>query len=139
MTTLGERLSHARNQRGLTLDQLAQKAAISKSFLWEVEHDRSNISGEKLLRVANVLGASLDFLLRGEPAPADYQPPTVEMPRALEELAEELSLTYWQTRTLLDLHNTILYRRSAQPSSPMEKEDWRKLYEGVKHLLVEKR
>jgi transcriptional regulator with XRE-family HTH domain len=139
MTTIGERLSFVRNQRGLTLDQLAQKAGISKSFLWEVEHDKSNISGERLLRVANVLGASLDFLLRGEPAPADYRPPTVEIPRALEELAEELSLTYWQTRTLLDLYNTILYRRSAQPSPPMEKKDWRKLYEGVKHLLEEKR
>lgn len=139
MNTVGERLSHVRNQKGLTLEQLAQKAGISKSFLWEVEHDRSNISGDKLLRVANVLGASLDFLLRGEPAPADYRPPTVEIPRALGELAEELSLTYWQTRTLLDIHGAILYRRSTKQPAPMEKEDWRTLYEGVKHLLVEKR
>jgi transcriptional regulator with XRE-family HTH domain len=139
MNTVGERLSYVRNQKGMTLEQLAQKAGISKSFLWEVEHDKSNISGARLLRVANVLGASLDFLLRGEPAPADYIPPAVEISRALEELAEELSLTYWQTRTLLDLYKTILYRRSEQPSPPMEKEDWRQLYEGVKHLLVEKR
>jgi transcriptional regulator with XRE-family HTH domain len=139
MSTFGERLSFVRTQKGLTLDQLALKAGISKSFLWEVEHDKSNISGERLLRVANVLGASLDFLLRGEPAPADYRPPTVEIPRALGELAEELNLTYGDTLAILGAYNGILYRRSAQPLPPMEKEDWRKLYEGVKHLLGERK
>jgi len=138
MNTVGERLSHVRNQKGLTLEQLARKAGISKSFLWEVEHDRSNISGDKLLRVANVLGASLDFLLRGEPAPADYRPPTVEIPHALGELAEERSLTYSQTLMLLEIHGAILYRRSAQPLPPMEKEDWRKLYEDVREWLGER-
>ena len=64
METVGKRLQHVRNLRGLTLDQLAERAGISKSFLSEVEHDRSGITGEKLLRVANALGASLDFLLR---------------------------------------------------------------------------
>src|SRR5262249_20767741 len=129
MDTVGKRINYVRNQRGLTLDQLAQKAGISKSFLSDVVHDKSNISGARLLRVANVLGASLDFLLRGEPAPADYRPPTVEIPRALGELAEDLNLTYGDILALLGAYNGILYRRSAQPVPPMEKADWLKLYE----------
>src|SRR5437870_4470715 len=43
MTTIGERLSYIRTQKGLTLEQLAQTAGISKSFLWEVDHVRKNI------------------------------------------------------------------------------------------------
>lgn len=79
METIGQRLQYLRTSRGLTLEQLAERAGVSKSFLWEVEKDRTGISGERLLRVANVLSASLDFLLRGEPLPQDYQPPAIEI------------------------------------------------------------
>jgi transcriptional regulator with XRE-family HTH domain len=41
------RLRELRIQRGLTLEQLAEKAEISKSFLWDVERG-SDISGERL-------------------------------------------------------------------------------------------
>jgi transcriptional regulator with XRE-family HTH domain len=138
METVGGRIRQVRNQRGLTLDQVAEKAGISKSFLWEVEHDRSDISGDKLLRVANVLSASIDFLLRGEPAPADYQPPKIEIPQQLGELAEEFGLTYRQTLTLLEIGRSVVARRSSKKRMPMSKEDWRKLYDGVKAFLEEK-
>jgi transcriptional regulator with XRE-family HTH domain len=117
---------------------LAERAGISKSFLWEVEHDRVGISGEKLLRVANVLSASLDFLLRGEPAPQDYHPPTIEIPRELSELAEESGLTYKQTIALLEIDRSILARRSSKSHEHRSKDDWRKLYDGVKEFLEEK-
>lgn len=137
MNTVGKRLRHIREQRGLTLDQLAERAGVSKSFLWEVEQDKSGISGERLLRVANALGASLDFLLRGEPAPDAYRPPVVEIPRELSELAEELGLTHRQTLALLEINQSILARRSSKPRAPMAKEEWRKLYEGVSSFLEE--
>ena len=35
------------------MERLAHPSLISKSFLWEVEHDRSGISGNRLLRVAD--------------------------------------------------------------------------------------
>ena len=47
-TSVGKRLRHIREQRGLTLDQLADKARVSKSFLWGVEQDKTGISGERL-------------------------------------------------------------------------------------------
>ncbi len=137
MNTVGKRLRHIREQRGLTLDQLAERAGVSKSFLWEVEQDKSGISGERLLRVANALGASLDFLLRGEPTPDAYRPPVVEIPRELSELAEELGLTHRQTLALLEINQSILARRSSKPRAPMAKEEWRKLYEGVSSFLEE--
>lgn len=135
MNTVGKRLRHVREQRGLTLDQLADRAGVSKSFLWEVEQDKSGISGERLLRVANALGASLDFLLRGEPTPNSYRPPVIEIPRELNELAEELGLTHRQTLALLEINQSILARRSTKPRAPMTKEEWRKLYDGVSSFL----
>jgi transcriptional regulator with XRE-family HTH domain len=137
--SIGQRLQYVRTKKGFTLEQLAEKAGISKSFLWGVEHDNSGISGEKLLRVANALDASLDFLLRGEPAPENYEgPPTVEIPRELSEMAEELGLKYRQTIALLEIQKSIVARRSAKPAFRKSKDDWRKLYEGVKDFLEEK-
>lgn len=135
MNTVGKRLRHVREQRGLTLDQLAEKAGVSKSFLWEVEQDKSGISGERLLRMANALGASLDFLMRGEPAPDTYRPPVVEIPRELSELAEELGLTHRQTLALLEINQSIVARRSDRSRAPMTREEWGKLYEGVSQFL----
>ena len=83
------------------------RADISKSFLWEVEQG-SNISGDRLLRVANVLGASLDYLLRGEPAPANFKPAKVEIPSEVHELAQELGLTYSQTMALLQVDRSVI-------------------------------
>jgi transcriptional regulator with XRE-family HTH domain len=135
MNTVGTRLRHVRDQRGLTLEQLAERAKLSKSFLWEVEQDRSGISGDRLLRVANVLGASVDFLLRGDPSPAVAPSPVVEIPRELSDLAEELGLTYRQTLALLEVNQSIVARRSSKRRVMMAKEDWLKLYEGVKDFL----
>lgn len=136
--SVGQRLQYIRTNKGLTLDQLAERAGISKSFLWEVEHDNSGISGEKLLRVANALGASLDFLLRGEPAPENYQGPSaVEIPSELSDIAEELGLTHKKTLALLEIEKSIIARRSTKGHSRKSKADWLKLYDGVKPFLEE--
>jgi transcriptional regulator with XRE-family HTH domain len=136
--TVGQRLQFLRTKKTLTLDQLAEKSELSKSFLWEVEHDRTGISGEKLLRVANVLGASLDFIMKGEPSPDNYKPEAVEIPRELSEVAETSRLSYKQTIMLLEIGNSIIARRSSKSHERKTKEDWEKLYEGVKDFLEEK-
>lgn len=137
MESVGKRLRYIRDQKGLTLDQLAEKAGISKSFLWAVEQGRSGISGEKLLQVANALGASLEFLLRGEEPPEDFRRAVVEIPWELSEAAEELSLSYRQTVALLDIHHSIIARRSSTPRLPMTKEEWLQLFDGVEQFLRE--
>ena len=81
---VGRRLGRWTNQAGpdkagWTLEQLADKAGISKSLLWEVERG-SDIGGERLLRVANALGASLDYLMRGVATEEDFKPSSVEIP-----------------------------------------------------------
>jgi transcriptional regulator with XRE-family HTH domain len=133
--TVGERIRFVRNQRGLTLEQLAEQSEISKSFLWEVEQG-SDISGERLLRVANVLGASLDYLLRGQAA-SEYKPASVEIPADLHHLAAELGLSYRVTVAVLDVDRSVMTHRRDERITK-DKEYWRQLYESVKPFLEKK-
>ena len=48
---LGDRIKEIRQSLGWTQDQLAKEAQISKSFLSEVENNKSNVSGDKLLKI----------------------------------------------------------------------------------------
>lgn len=66
MATIGERIRHVREQKRFTQDRLADVAGISKGFLSDLENDKRNVSSEYILRIANALGASVDYLLTGE-------------------------------------------------------------------------
>lgn len=123
----------------MSLEALAERAGVSKSFLWEVEHDRSGISGERLLKVANVLNASLDYLLRGQRSPHMEEPPSVEIPRELSEFAEENQLTYGQTLALLEIDRSLVARRRREGRVHMSKEEWERLYRGVEPFLEDRR
>ena len=111
MGTCGERIKFLRTKKGLTLEQLAEKSNISKGFLWEVENDRTDIGGERLLQIANVLGASLDFILRGDEKTGDYKPPSLELPDELVRLADEERLSFRDTRVLLEIEKSVYAKR----------------------------
>ena len=135
--TVGQRINYIRTQMGLTLEALADRSGMSKSFLWEVEQDRSGISGSRLLQVADALNASVEYLLRGGSAPKEYESPSIEVPRSLSEIAEEEGLTYRQTMTLLAIDQSIVARRGGGPRAAKAKEHWRTLYRAVKPFLEE--
>ena len=137
LDTVGHRINYIRNEMGLTLEALAGRSGLSKRFIWEVEQDRSGISGRRLLQVADALNASVEFLLRGGPAPKEYLPPSIEVPRSLSELAEEEGLTYRQTMTILEIELSIVARRGGAPQVTKRKEDWRSLYYAVRPFLEE--
>ena len=137
LDSIGKRIHRIRLDRGFTLEALAELAQLSKSFIWEVEHDRSGISGKRLLQVANALGASVDYLLRGESAILDYEPPSIEIPRSLSEVAQELGLTFRQTMMLLDIDRSIVARRSTKTERTKNKDEWLGLYHAVRKYLEE--
>lgn len=139
LDTVGRRINFIRTENGLTLEALAGRAGISKSFIWAVEQDRSGISGRRLLQVANALGASVEYLLRGEPAPQGYEPEAIEVPRSLGEVAEELGLSYRQTMMLLDIERTIVARRASKVLTIKNQEDWKALHDAVRPYLEDAR
>ena len=65
-TTPGERLRAARGERGLTQEGLAARLGVSRSAVAQRETDRAGQIRGNLLRVAEVLDVSLEYLLHGE-------------------------------------------------------------------------
>ncbi len=66
--TVGARIRALRNKKKLTLDQLADQAGLSKSYLWELENkDPPRPSGEKLAGIAKSLEVTVDYLLGSDP------------------------------------------------------------------------
>ncbi|MCF2129496.1 XRE family transcriptional regulator [Strepomyces sp. STD 3.1] len=62
MSRLGPKLRTLRQQRGLTLQAVADSAAVTKGFLSLVERGRTTISVPNLLRVCEALGISVGSL-----------------------------------------------------------------------------
>lgn len=132
---LGDRIREIRQSLGWTQDKLAKEAQISKSFLSEIENDKSDVSGEKLLKIANALNASLDYLMKGESSENNRMTKPVEIPHELSEMADEYGLTYKETITTLKTHQSLMARRSTKNNTKMTKLGWKKLYESLKPYL----
>jgi len=66
-TAIGEKIRAQRKRLKLTLDQLAEKTGSSKSYIWELEN-RPVVrpSAEKISRIAEVFGVTVEFLLDDE-------------------------------------------------------------------------
>ena len=134
MATTGDRIREVRDALGMTQDVLAETAGISKGFLSDVENNNRNISSEYLLRIANVLGASIDYLLRGETKELNRAEPVV-IPPELSQVAEELKLSYPQTLELLEAHRSIVARRSTKRVKRFMPEDWKELHRAIKRVF----
>jgi transcriptional regulator with XRE-family HTH domain len=134
MATTGDRIRAIREARGKTQDQLADDAKISKGFLSEVENNKRNISSGNLLRLANVLGASVDYLLRGETKEQTHRQPVV-IPPEMSQAAEELGLSYAQTLETLEAHNSVVARRSSKDTKRLSVEEWKEFYRAIKRVF----
>lgn len=61
-SNLGKRIKAERQKRGITQQQLAEKIDISTNFMSLIENGR-NMSVDTLVKIANVFGVSVDYLL----------------------------------------------------------------------------
>jgi transcriptional regulator with XRE-family HTH domain len=90
--SLARRLREAREAAGLTLDELAVQAEVSKTYLWELEKDESGDkkpSAEILLRIANALSVTIGELL-GLPTVRVKEKKTL-LSRSLLEFSERMT------------------------------------------------
>lgn len=63
LVALGQRITDARVQRRTTMKALAERAGVSASMLWSVEHGRKAPTVVVLDRIATALGTPLSALL----------------------------------------------------------------------------
>jgi len=66
-TSIGSKIKALRKEKDYTLDELADRAKCSKSYIWELENKNPpRPSAEKLASIAKALGVSLDFFIDDE-------------------------------------------------------------------------
>lgn len=63
--SVGKRIRARRDALGLTQTQLALRVGIDKGTVWRYETDRSPPHTNHLIKLSDVLGVSVDWLLRG--------------------------------------------------------------------------
>lgn len=118
----------------MTLEQLATLIGLSKGFLSDVENEKRGLGADSALRVAQALGASVDYLLSGDDMTTPLTPPVV-IPRELAAFAEQEGLSYTKTVELLEAHNSVVARRSKEGPRHFTTEDWRRLYEAIRDVF----
>ena len=63
-TSLGAKIKRHRQEKGYSLDKLAELTDSSKSYIWELENkDDPKPSAEKVGKIAAVLDVTTEFLL----------------------------------------------------------------------------
>jgi transcriptional regulator with XRE-family HTH domain len=73
--TMARRVADLRRSQKLTLDELAERAGMSKSHVWETENGKaSNPTVDTAVRLSRALGCSLDFLCGIETSKPDLHP-----------------------------------------------------------------
>ena len=136
MASVGDRIREVRDVRGMSLDKLAAAAEVSKGFLSDIENNKRNASSENLLKIANALGASLDYLMRGDTQVVE-EIRTVQIPPELSMAAQQLNLSYSQTIALLDAHRSVIARRSNRTNKAFTTKDWIALHHAIRGVFGE--
>jgi transcriptional regulator with XRE-family HTH domain len=98
-----------RTDRGYTLDELANRAGVSRGMLIQIEQDRTNPSVGTLVRVADALGASVAQLVEVADAPA------VRVVRAAE------AVPLWRG----ERGSVAALLAGTEPPQPVELWEWR--------------
>lgn len=132
--TTGKRIREIREKRGLTQEDLAKQAGMSKGFLSDVENDKTNIGSQGILKLANELGASVDYLLAGRVA-KNVETKKIVIPQELSQAAEELNLSYSTTLDLLNTFNSAVARRGKTFRKELTVDGWKKFYEAIKEAI----
>ena len=67
--TMGQRLLALRTQAGLSQEALAEQLGVSRQSISKWETDSSIPDLDKLVRLSEIFGVTLDELVKGETAP----------------------------------------------------------------------
>lgn len=92
---LGSRIKQERQAKGLTQEQLAERADISLNFMSLIENGK-NMSVQTLVAISNALGVSVDYLL-GDIIDLQNDQIMRQIVRSLEPLSDAEKLYFLNT------------------------------------------
>jgi transcriptional regulator with XRE-family HTH domain len=124
--TLAKRMAELRDKAGLSIDELAKKAGISKTYVWELEKDETGSkkpSADVLLRLAAALSSTIAELLALPMVTIQHT--AVELPPALLQLQDRLKK---QGNPLTDQDLRDLAGTRFRGGQPRTVDEWNQLY-----------
>jgi transcriptional regulator with XRE-family HTH domain len=124
--SLAKKIREERKKAGLTLDDLADKAGLSKTYLWELEQDADGVkrpSADMVLKIADALSLTIADLM-GLPT-VKVQKETVNIPKSLIDFRDQ-QLTMGNKLSDKDLRE--LAGMSFRGGQPRTAEDWFAVY-----------
>lgn len=125
-SSLADRIRELRLQAGMSLEDLAEKAGVSKTYLWELEKD---LSGEKkpsadvLLRVATALSTTIADLLDLPAVRSDDE--QIEISQSLKEFNDRMKK---QKMPLSNEDLRDLATMKFRGGQPRTVDEWQQLY-----------
>lgn len=106
--TLGLRLAQVRKERGLTQVELAERTGLIQVVVSDYERGRLRLPADMALRFAEVLGVTVDELLRTPKRGAagkTAKQPSLKLVRRMEQIE---NLPVYQQRALLTTIDTFI-------------------------------
>lgn len=67
-----KKIENLMNERGISLHKLATETGIAYSTLSSFKHKKSTLKADKLQKVADYFGVTLEYLMKGEDAEIKY-------------------------------------------------------------------
>jgi transcriptional regulator with XRE-family HTH domain len=135
--SLANRIRKLREDKGLSMEELAAKAGISKTYLWELEKDEAGNkkpSADVLLRIANALSTTMAQLL--SLPTVDTGAGEVEIPPALLEFRRLMS---GRSEALSDADLRDLARMRFRGGQPRTVDEWNQIYLVFKQTVRKKK
>lgn len=125
--SLAERIRKLREEKGLSIKGLADKAKISKTYLWELERDLEGTkkpSADVILRIATALSTTIAVVMGLETVTVDETAP-VQLPKSLLEFQRQMEVlgTPLSPKDLRDL--AVMQFRGGQPETAAQ---WHQLF-----------
>ena len=128
--SLAARLQLARKEAGLTLEQLSDELGLSKTYLWELEHDEEGLkkpSADTLMKLVNPLRTTIADLLNLPSVQVNNQ--KVEVSKSLKEFFDWMKKT---DRELPEDEVCDLANMRFRGGQPKTRDDWDDLYRTLK-------
>jgi transcriptional regulator with XRE-family HTH domain len=124
--SLAKKIHKLREEKDLSLDELAERAKISKTYLWELEGDTEGTkkpSADVLMRIATALSTTLADLLSLETV--TIRQSEVELPPSLKDFQNRMAAqkSPLAAGDLRDL--AVMKFRGGQPQTA---DEWHQLY-----------
>ena len=128
--SLSQKIRQLREEKGLSLNKLAETAGVSKAYLSQLENNVSKQpSAEVLFKIASALGTTIADLL-DKPVRV-YTEDLREVPKGLRELIDE----HGETLDIREEDVKMLMNIQYRGKQPTTAEDWEHVLRTIRIVL----